>query len=125
MNNVDMFVINVKSDDQIEVLDLWSTGESLPPPDTDTTKGYTYTAATATATGYTQEFTRNLDTGDAAKDTKLVVGSDYTWGWACKVNEKVMTTQHDKVGPVTTTFGKDGVAAASSNPDDDDEKKSG
>lgn len=85
MNNVDMFVAQINSNNVVEVLDLWSTGESLPGTDTST-QDTLVTAQSILGDGFSVTFTRKLDTGDTS-DTKLTVGSDYSWGWAYKTNE--------------------------------------
>ena len=65
---------------KIEVLDLWSTGENLPPVDS-TTNDYTIVTSSIVGDGYTVTFKRKLDTKDN-KDTPLAINSDYHWGWA-------------------------------------------
>ena len=70
-----MFVTQVKDDNTVEVLDLWSTGNSL--PTTDSNSAYTLGASSPTSSGYSVTFTRKLDTGETTQDSKLAVNSDY------------------------------------------------
>lgn len=38
-----------------------------------------------------------------------MVNTQYTWGWAYKTGEKIMTNQHNHAGNVQMTFGKEGL----------------